>query len=128
MNIPKIAESWPEQNGIYAGIARGFNDEPDGHVILLDEIPPTEKMNWNNATEWAASLGNGARLPSRFEMALIGANIADKISPGGYYWSASEHLSTGAWVQYLGSSYPGSQLNANKANVFYVRAVKRLVF
>ena len=76
---------------------------------------------------WAAGLGDGGRLPNRFEMALIGANINDKISPEGYYWSASEYSATVAWGQNWGSSFPGYQLFTNKTNAYYVRAVRRLV-
>jgi len=127
MNTPKIGQHWPEQNGIYAGIARGFDGEPDGHIVLLDDMPPKEEMNWVNGVAWAVGLGNGARLPSRFEMALIGANICDKINPNGYYWSASEYSAAYAWFQYWFSSIPGYQVNSNKKNTHYVRAVRRLV-
>ena len=127
MNTPKIGQHWPEQNGIYAGIARGFDGEPDGHIVLLDDMPPEEEMNWKDGMAWAAGLGDGARLPNRFEMALIGANINDKISPEGYYWSASEYSAPYAWVQYWLSSVPGYQFNFNKTVAYYVRAVRRLV-
>ena len=127
MNTPKIGQHWPEQNGIYAGIARGFDGEPDGHIVLLDDMPPEEQMNWKDGMAWAAGLGDGARLPNRFEMALIGANINDKISPEGYYWSASEYSAAYAWFQYWYSSVPGNQDFSNKTYAFYVRAVRRLV-
>lgn len=126
MHNPNIAQHWPEQGGIYVGIARGFDGEPDGHIILLDDMP-LEEMNWKNGTAWAASLGNGARLPSRFEMALIGANISDKISPKGHYWSASEYSATLAWYQYWNSGNPGYQYVNVKTNALYVRAVRRLI-
>ena len=127
MNTPKIGQHWPEQNGIYAGIARGFDGEPDGHIVLLDDMPPEEEMNWKDGMAWAAGLGDGARLPNRFEMALIGANINDKISPEGYYWSASEYSATHAWIQYWVSSFPGGQNYSNQTFAYYVRAVRRLV-
>jgi hypothetical protein len=122
---PHISQPWPKQNGIYAGIARGFDGEPDGHIILLDD-KPEERMNWKDAMAWAASLGNGAKLPTRFEALLIGANIADKISPSNY-WSSSEYSATNSWYQYWSSSYPGAQFNDGKTNAYYVRAVRRLI-
>ena len=123
---PNIGQHWPEQNGIYAGIARGFDGQPDGHIVLLDDIPEN-KMNWKDAMAWAAGLGNGAKLPDRFEALLIGANIHDKISPQGYYWSASEYSTTYSWNQHWDSGFPGYQNSNGKSNAYYVRAVRRLI-
>lgn len=123
---PPIGQPWPKQGGIYAGNARGFDGEPDGHIVFLDDMPD-KKMNWKDANAWAASLGNGARLPTRFEAALIGANIHDKIGLNGYYWSASEYSATLAWYQAWYSGNPGYQNYSVKANATYVRAVRRLI-
>jgi len=41
------------------------------------------------------------------------------------YWSASEYSATNAWNQNWNSSNPGNQNNNNKANAYYVRAVRR---
>ena len=43
------------------------------------------------------------------------------------YWSASEYSATDAWNQYWLSGYPGNQNNANKANAYCVRAVRRSI-
>jgi len=126
MNTPNIGQHWPEQGGIYAGIARGFNGEPDGYIVLLDDKPEKE-LKWKDAMAWAANLGDGARLPDRFEALLIGANIHDKISPQVYYWSASEYSTTNAWYQYWSSGAPGGQGNNSKTDAYYVRAVRRLI-
>ena len=123
---PNIGQHWPGQGGIYAGIARGFNGQPDGHIVLLDD-KPEEELNWKDAMAWAANLGDGARLPERFEALLIGANINDKISPQGYYWSASEYSTSVSWLQYWYSGYPGYQANGAKTSAYYVRAVRRLI-
>ncbi len=123
---PNIGQHWPEQGGIYAGIARGFNGEPDGYVVLLDD-KPEKALKWKDAMAWAANLGDGARLPDRFEALLIGANIHDKISPQGYYWSASEYSTADAWGQYWSSGLPGYQLYDSKTFATYVRAVRRLI-
>jgi len=125
--IPKIGQHWPEQNGIYAGIARGFDDEPDSHIVLLDEMPPKKRMTWKDGVAWAASLGDGARLPNQFEIALIGANIGDMISPEGFYWSASEYPEGMVWNHYLSSSNPGFQEFWHKTATCYVRAIRKLV-
>lgn len=126
MNTPKIGEHWPEQNGLYAGIARGFDGEPDGHIVLLDDMPPENEMNWVAAMTWATGLGNGAKLPDKFEMGLLGANISDKLSPEGFYWSESAYVTTHAWVQYWNSSYPVYQSLDYKTNAYYVRAIRRI--
>ena len=125
--IPKIGQHWPEQNGIYAGIARGFDDEPDSHIVLLDDMPPKKRMTWKDGMAWAASLGDGARLPNQFEMALIGANISNMISPEGFYWSASEYSEDIVWNHYLSSSNPGFQEFWHKTATCYVRAIRKLV-
>jgi hypothetical protein len=125
MTPPKIGQHWPEKQGIYAGIARGFKDEPDGHIVLLDDTQKSE-MNWEDAMAWASGLGDGARLPARFEMALIGANISDKIGQNGFYWSASDCSKTHAWIQFWDSSHTGDQGTSWKMDSFYVRAIRRL--
>ena len=42
---PAIGEVWPGQGGIYAGVARGRDGEPDYHLILCAEAPTTA-FNW----------------------------------------------------------------------------------
>jgi len=44
-----------------------------------------------------------------------------------YYWSASEYSATAAWLQFWGSSYPGTQTFLNKTTAYYVRAVRRSI-
>ena len=123
---PKIGQHWPEQNGIYAGIARGFYGELDGHIVLLDDMPPKKRMTWKDGMAWATGLGNNARLPNQFEMALIGANNSDMISPEGFYWSASEYSEDSVWNHYLSSSNPGFQEFWHKTATCYARAIRRL--
>lgn len=43
------------------------------------------------------------------------------------YWSSSEYSATSAWLQLWYSSNPGHQLESNKSNAFYVRAVRRSI-
>ena len=61
--VPAIGTYWPAKGGIYAGVARGLDGEPDGHLVLLED-KPTGEVNWADATKWAESLGDGARRPS----------------------------------------------------------------
>ena len=79
-------------------------------------------MNWNDAKEACAELGDGWRLPTKDELNIL-YNNKDKI--GGFasvaYWSSSEREDTSAWLQYFGN---GVQNYTNKTVTFYVRAVR----
>ena len=61
-------------------------------------------------------------LPSKYELNLL---YSQKTVVGGfasaYYWSSSEFNNLFAWVQFFDN---GNQVNANKSNAFYVRAVR----
>jgi hypothetical protein len=45
--------------------------------VLLNASPIGD-MKWDDAVKWAEGLGDGARLPTRFESALLYANLQDK--------------------------------------------------
>ena len=119
---PRVGEVWPDQGGIYAGIARGFDGEPDGHLVLLPD-EPTDKLNWAAANDWAQRLGNDARLPKRFESALLYANLRDKIDTDGWYWTGTQYSYHDASIQ---TFYDGSQSNYDKSYEGRARAVRRL--
>ena len=120
---PRVGEVWPDQGGIYAGIARGFDGEPDGHLVLLPD-EPTDKLNWAAANDWAQRLGNDARLPKRFESALLYANLRDKIDIDGWYWTGTQSSDNYAFVQHF---YDGFQdVNYLKSSEGRARAVRRL--
>ena len=38
VEVPRLGDEWPEHHGIYAGIARGFDGEPDAHLVLLHDV------------------------------------------------------------------------------------------
>ncbi len=100
-STPKIGEQWC--GGIYAGIAAGENGEPDAHVILLDAAP--KEMNWKDAMEYAESLGDGARLPTRTESALVYANLRDRFENKGWHWTSTQYSSHDAFGQYFDGGY-----------------------
>lgn len=103
---PPVTQPWPDHGGIYAGIAAPEPDQPERHVVLLTDKPP-KAMTFKQATEWAASLGNGARLPTRFEAALIYANLRDKIEEkSDWYWTSTPNSDGNVWVQHF---YGGGQ-------------------
>lgn len=81
---PKIGEAWPEYGGTYAGISRGEDGAADAHLVLLDACTE-DGMTWAEAIKWAEGLGDGARLPTRFESALLYANLRDKLDTGNWH-------------------------------------------
>jgi len=119
---PCIGDAWPAQQGIYAGVSRGEDGAPDAHIVLLDEIPEKE-LKWSDAVMWAEGRGNGARLPTRFESALLYANVRDKLDTDGWYWTGTQHSVAAAFVQYFDDGY---QYYDGKAFEGRARAVRRL--
>lgn len=118
---PPVTQPWPDHGGIYAGIAAPDADQPERHVVLLTDKPP-KAMNHKQATEWAASLGNGARLPTRFEAALLYANLRDKIEDkSDWYWTSTPTSGGNVWVQYFDG---GDQIYDHKANELLAVAVR----
>ena len=116
-----IGQRWPYQSGIYAGIARGMDSEPDGHLILLPEIPEKD-LCWADAVKWAEGLGDGARLPTRFESALLYANLQDKLDSDRWHWTGTQYSSYHAWFQHF--NY-GNQYDRYKDVEARARAVRR---
>jgi hypothetical protein len=112
--IPTIGSTW--QGGKYAGISRGEDGQPDAHIILL-EAQPSGDLNWQDATSWAAGLGNDARLPTKVEAALLYANLKAEFETSDWYWTSTPYSASDAWVQYF--RY-GSQGN------YYLKSTERL--
>lgn len=119
---PEIGEIWALHGGIYAGISRGPDGEPDGHLVLL-EARPDKDLNWADAVKWAESLGDGARLPTRFESALLYANLQDKLDTEKWHWTGTQYSDDNAVFQYF--SY-GNQSNCSKSYEGRARAVRRI--
>ena len=120
--FPRIGDEWPEKQGIYAGIARGFDGEPDAHLVLLHDVPK-EEMNWADAQDWAAALGNGAHVPTRFESALLYANLRDQFKTDGWYWTGTQSSGYLAFGQHFSFGI-GTQYGSLKTYEARVRAVR----
>jgi hypothetical protein len=117
---PRIGEAWPT-GGIYAGISRGEDGAPDAHLVLLTDKPAGD-LNWRDADAWVEGLGGGARLPTRFESALLYANLRDQFDTGPWYWTGTQCSELTAWNQYFdygGQYYDGKSYEAQ------ARAVRR---
>ena len=104
----KIGEYWPGQGGIYAGIARGQDGQPDYHLILAEEAPESD-FNWAAAKGHAKTVEADGHhdfaLPTRFESALLYANLRDKINTDYWYWTGAEHSAGRAFFQGFGYGY-----------------------
>lgn len=122
-STPAIGEIWAEQGGIYAGVSRGEDGVPDAHLVLLDAVPKQD-LNWADAIKWADGLGNGARLPTRFESALLYANLRDKLDTERWHWTGTQYSASLAWIQYFRL---GTQNNTSKSSEARARAVRRFI-
>jgi hypothetical protein len=125
---PAIGAMWPEQGGIYAGLARGENGAPDAHLVLAT-VPAAEGVTWQAAIDWAAGLDHEGHsdwaLPTRWESALLYANVRDQIDTDGWYWTRTPHEKDGscAWNHYF---HHGTQDYTRKSYEGRARAVRRL--
>ncbi len=105
----------------YAGIATDPDTgQPTHHLVLLPE-QPTERLSWDEAMAWAASIG--AELPTRQEAALLFAN-AKAAFERAWHWTSEQYAGNAsfAWGQDFGD---GSQGNGGKGYKGRVRAVRR---
>lgn len=121
----RIGAPWPEHGGIYAGIVRGAEGEPDHHLILAEEAH--EALPWSDAMAWAKSLTidghNDYTLPKRKEQAVLFGQVPERFEKE-WYWSCEEHSNTAyAWCQYFDH---GSQHDYYKGDFYRARAVRRI--
>lgn len=97
-----------------------------GNTIKIENIEVAEKdfpkqMNWEDAKKACEQLGDGWKLPTKYELNIL-YNNKDKI--GGFaanYWSSAEGANNDAWLQ---NFYYGDQYLFNKYDAFYVRAIR----
>jgi hypothetical protein len=119
---PKIGQPWPGQGGIYAGIAGDVEGGAPGHLILLDS-KPADKLTWAAAVKWGQSQGEGARLPTKAESALLFANVPDALKKT-WHWTGTQYSASYAWHCRFTSGYQhGTLKHLELAAV----AVRRLV-
>jgi hypothetical protein len=126
-NVPRIGSVWPGQGGIYAGIVRGDDGEPDYHLIVGGEDKAS--INWNNAVAWAKTVECDGHqdfgLPKRNEQAVLFGNTPELFQKE-WYWSCEQYASDsyGAWGQDFYGGYQGDCLKSYGCRA---RAVRRLV-
>jgi len=116
-----IGQHLPDLNATYVGIAGDIVGGEPGHLVRLDETPPGH-LNRKDAAAWAEGLGNGARLPTKAEAALMITNDKKKAIKAGWYWTNEDYNASFAWTFCShGSTYIGSKSAAGGA-----LAVRRL--
>jgi hypothetical protein len=101
-----IGEVWPGADGVYAGISRGENGEPDAHLVLLN-AKPKGRMSWHDAMKWAQEFGDGARLPTRFESALLYAHLQGQFDADAWHWTSTQYSEDRAWSQFFSGGTQG---------------------
>lgn len=106
---------------LYAGLSRDHDTGAWHHLVLLPQESPD--VNWQGAIDWAKSVGG--ELPTRFEAALLYANLRDKVDDNHWYWTATQYAGTDgyAWVQ---SFFNGTQYGNPKGTHDRARAVRRV--
>jgi hypothetical protein len=119
---PPIGQPWPGQGGIYAGIAGDIEGGAPGHLILLDG-KPVDELSWQYAVKWGQDQGEGARLPTKAEAALLFANLPDAFEKT-WHWTGTQYSADYAWYQYF--DY-GTQDIGFKHDTGRARAVRRSV-
>jgi hypothetical protein len=109
---PAIGQIWTEWAGTYAGVSAGESGQPDAYLVLLTAVPEADvKLIWSDAVAWALALGGGARLPTRFESALLHAHVHDMVNADNWHWTGTPDPGTPdmAYLQYFfnGIQYRG---------------------
>ena len=106
----------------WAGMVLDDEGNPSHHLILLPDAP-TERMTWQAAKDWAASVGG--ELPTRREQSLLYANLKAQFDAA-WYWSGEQHEDDGAcaWGQTFDGGWQGDGLTCYEGRV---RAVRRFV-
>lgn len=124
--LPAIGQPWEGQGGIFAGIVRGEEGQPDYCLIVHQEQKAPGP--WQAAMDWAAGLTadghSGFVLPNRREQAILYGNVSELFEKA-WYWSGVTHAShpSYAWMQGFDDGYQG--LN-HKYGYFRARAVRRV--
>jgi hypothetical protein len=128
LSPPAIGEIWAGQGGIYVGLSRGEDGQPDAHLVL-HVAESNGKLDWEGAKAWAAAVDVDGhadfRLPTRTESALLYANSRDLMDTDDWYWTGTQCAGNEscAWCQLFDD---GDQLYNRKSYEARARAVRRL--
>ena len=123
--VPAIGSVWPGQGGVYVGVARGRDGQPDYHLILASE-KPSERLTWKAAGAWAKKVEADGHadysLPTRSESALLYAH-AKELFERTWYWTSEREGSSSAWTC---NFHDGTQIYSTTSYEGCAVAVRRL--
>jgi hypothetical protein len=124
---PSLGQPWPEQGGIYAGIVRGENGQPDYHLIHATIEHELIKIKWQAAIDAAKTritLFTDWSLPNRREARLLTINSPESFDKDSWYWTSEQNANHPdyAWMQDF--DY-GNQYLTLKSGEYRARAVRR---
>lgn len=93
-------------------------------MIEWQTNPPDKYMTWHEAVDYAKSLGDGWRLPTRSE--LVNAYDSDVIGfKKNPYWSSCTYAQASGVAWYVDFSY-GNAFYYSKTSGGYVRCVREV--
>lgn len=122
---PKIGEVWSGQGGIYCGLARCEGEQPDYHLILA-ETAPEQGFKWADGLEYASTIvADGHKdfsVPTRFDSALLYANVRDKLDTSKWHWTSTQSSEDCAFDQLFSH---GNQYHDGKGYEGRCRFVRR---
>lgn len=106
----------------YAGLSRDHATGAWYHLVLLPGMPE-KNLKWQEAIDWAKSVGG--ELPTRFDSALLYANLRDKLDLDNWHWTATPYAGDEryAWMQ---TFHRGNQSYGRKGDVYRAVAVRRV--
>jgi hypothetical protein len=124
--LPKIGDRSGRLGGVYMGIARGENGQPDCHIFRGRYAE--KRMNHAAALKFAADCRDSEhadwKLPNRTEGALVYANGREDMRQT-WHWLEPQYAGDDAcaWCQYFRSGYQDDYLKSNEFEVVLVRRV-----
>ena len=96
------------------------------YALLVSPARPDAELEWDAANTWAASLGDGFRLPSRPEGAMLFANdaqLGEAAFDPEWHWLNEWSSPRFVWQQDFDG---GSQCDSHNGNNSRARAVRRV--
>ena len=107
----------------YAGAVLDENGQHQHHLILIAHRPGN-KLNWQDAMDWASGKLVNGHLPTRQELALLYANCKPHLEPA-WHWSCETHEEDAsyAWSCYFSDGYQSDTRKSYEGSVVAVRLI-----